>query len=194
VADCAVVAREDEPGERRLVAYVVGPAGADELRAHLRRALPEPMVPSAFVPLAALPLSPSGKVERRALPAPDPAAGGERYLAPRTPVERALAAIWADALRLERVGVRDDFLAIGGHSLVATRVVARIRAELDGDVGVTTLFENPTIEALAPFLSRRADRAPPPLAAGAGSSPHRLLASLDALSDEELDRLLAGNP
>ncbi|HEU0080160.1 MAG TPA: amino acid adenylation domain-containing protein, partial [Longimicrobiaceae bacterium] len=117
VRDCVVLAREDAPGERRLAAYVVGGADADALRAHLRQSLPDYMVPAAFVPLEALPLTPNGKLDRKALPAPEPAAE-ERYVAPRTPVEEVLAGIWAEVLRLERVGVNDDFFRSGGQSLL----------------------------------------------------------------------------
>jgi len=191
VADCAAVARADEPGETRLVAYVVGGAGADALRAGLRRSLPEYMVPAAFVFLDALPLTPNGKLDRRALPAPEQGGAGDGYAAPRTPVEEVLAGIWAEVLGLERVGVRDDFFDIGGHSLLAIRVVSRIRRALEGEVTVVSLFENPTIEGLAPLLAeRRAAEAPP--SAGAPSA-QRLLSMLDQLSDEELDHLLGGN-
>src|SRR6185295_10070645 len=94
VADCVVLVREDVPGEQRLVAYVVGEARAEALRAHLRRSLPEYMVPAAFVFLDALPLNPNGKLDRKALPAPEYAADADRYVAPRTPTEEVLAGIW----------------------------------------------------------------------------------------------------
>ncbi|HEX2076781.1 MAG TPA: amino acid adenylation domain-containing protein, partial [Longimicrobium sp.] len=122
VADCVVMARA-EAGEQRLVAYVVadGSAGADVLRAHLGQALPAYMLPSAFVFLDALPLTPNGKLDRKALPAPELASSEDRYVAPRTPVEEVLAGIWAEVLRLERVGVEESFFELGGHSLLATR-------------------------------------------------------------------------
>ena len=106
MARCVVTAREDVPGDRRLVAYVVGQGDPDALRGHMERSLPEYMVPAAFVMLDSLPLSPNGKVDRKALPAPEHAAAEGRYVAPRTPVEEVLAGIWAEMLRLERVGVR----------------------------------------------------------------------------------------
>src|SRR6185436_16742283 len=104
-----VLVREDVPGERRLVAYVMSAVEADALRAHLRQSLPEHMVPAAYVDLEALPLTPNGKLDRKALPAPELTSGEDRYVAPRTPVEEALAGIWAEVLRLERVGVRESF-------------------------------------------------------------------------------------
>ncbi|HEX8272375.1 MAG TPA: non-ribosomal peptide synthase/polyketide synthase [Longimicrobiaceae bacterium] len=149
VADCAVLAREDGPGERRLVAYVVGSADAEALRAELRRGLPEYMVPAAFVALDRLPLTANGKLDRRALPAPDFSAADGRYVAPRTPTEEVLAGIWASTLRVERVGVRDGFFALGGHSLLATRVVSRVREAFGVELPLRALFEGPTVEEQA---------------------------------------------
>ncbi|HYR09510.1 MAG TPA: phosphopantetheine-binding protein, partial [Longimicrobium sp.] len=196
VRDCVVVAREDAPGEARLVAYVVGDADVEALRGELRRILPDYMVPAALVPLDRLPRTPGGKVDRRALPAPEPAVDAGRYQAPRTPVEEVLAGIWADVLALERVGVRDDFFALGGHSLLAAKVVSRIRGALDTDIGVVALFENPTIDGLARFLVDCPSTRPAGGVgmAGAARSAPRLLAELDDLSDEEMDRLLAAAP
>ncbi|MET0395626.1 MAG: amino acid adenylation domain-containing protein, partial [Longimicrobiaceae bacterium] len=149
VRECAVLAREDAPGEKRLVAYVAGDARAEALRAHARRSLPEHMVPAAFVFLDALPLTPSGKLDRRALPAPDLASAEERHVAPRTPVEEVLAGIWAETLRLERVGVEDGFFELGGHSLLATRVVSRVRELFGVELPLRALFEGPTVAELA---------------------------------------------
>ncbi|HEX5870375.1 MAG TPA: amino acid adenylation domain-containing protein, partial [Longimicrobium sp.] len=148
VADCVVVARA-EAGEQRLVAYVVGQAQAEALRAHVRRSLPEYMVPAAFVLLDALPLTPNGKLDRKALPAPEYAADADRYVAPRTPAEEVLAGIWAEVLRLERVGVEDGFFELGGHSLMATRVVSRIRDVFGIELPLRALFETPTVAELA---------------------------------------------
>ncbi|HEU0053338.1 MAG TPA: amino acid adenylation domain-containing protein, partial [Longimicrobium sp.] len=148
VADCVVVAREDVPGEKRLVAYVVGDVEAGALREHLLRELPEYMVPAAFVPLEQLPLTPNGKLDRKALPAPE-YADADRYVAPRTPVEEVLAGIWADVLRQERVGVEESFFELGGHSLLATRVVSRVREVLAVELPLRALFEGPTVAELA---------------------------------------------
>ena len=150
-----VAAREDAPGDKRLVAYVVpdqDPApSASELRRFLQTKLPEYMVPSAFVTLEALPLTPNGKVDRRALPAPDPSGfrAENAYVEPRTPVEEQLAGIWEEVLGLERVGIHDDFFELGGHSLLATRVVSRVRGALWVELPLRYLFETPTVAGLA---------------------------------------------
>jgi amino acid adenylation domain-containing protein len=159
VADCAVVAREDAPGEKRLVAYVVGGGEAAALREHLRRELPEYMVPAAFVPLERLPVNPNGKLDRKALPTPDFAPAGDRFVAPRTPAEEVVAGIWAEVLRLERVGVEESFFDLGGHSLLATQLVSRIRELFGVELPVRALFEGPTVAELAARVEemRRAD-------------------------------------
>ncbi|HEX2080479.1 MAG TPA: amino acid adenylation domain-containing protein, partial [Longimicrobium sp.] len=154
VADCVVVAREDMPGEKRLVAYVVGGVEAGVLREHLRRALPEYMVPAAFVVLEALPLTPNGKLDRKALPAPELAPPEEAYVAPRTPTEEVLAGVWAELLRLERVGVEDHFFDLGGHSLLATRVAARVRAVFGVDLPLRAVFERSVLSELAAEIER----------------------------------------
>ncbi|WP_163867066.1 non-ribosomal peptide synthase/polyketide synthase, partial [Myxococcus eversor] len=149
-----VAARKDGPAEARLVAYVVPSApGMDlaALRGFLREQLPEYMVPSAFMALDALPLTPNGKVDRKALPAPDlarPELGAE-YVAPRTPVEEALARVWSELLGVERVGALDDFFDLGGHSLLATQVVARVRSLFSTELPLRELFEARTVAALA---------------------------------------------
>ncbi|MEW5929568.1 MAG: non-ribosomal peptide synthase/polyketide synthase, partial [Gemmatimonadota bacterium] len=148
VCEARVIVREDVPGEQRLVAYVVGEAGADALRERLRRSLPEYMVPAAVVPLEALPLTPNGKLDREALPAPE-WSGGATGAAPRTPAEEVLAGIVADVLRVERVGAEDDFFALGGHSLLATRVVSRVRQAFGVELPLRALFEAPTVAGLA---------------------------------------------
>ncbi|MFL5383903.1 MAG: non-ribosomal peptide synthetase [Longimicrobiaceae bacterium] len=161
VAEAAAMVREDVPGDARLVAYVVPAPGASapaaELRTLLSSRLPGYMVPSAFVALEALPLTPNGKVDRRALPAPDAAAAEEpeAWVAPSTPTEEAVAAIWTAVLGLERVGANQSFFELGGHSLLATQVMARIRATLGASLPVRVLFEARTVAELA----RRVDEA-----------------------------------
>jgi amino acid adenylation domain-containing protein len=149
VRESVVVAREDVPGDPRLVAYHVGTAGAETLRAHLAGLLPAYMVPAAYVQLEALPLTPNGKTDRRALPAPHGAAYGAReYEAPEGAAEAALAEIWAELLGVERVGRHDNFFRLGGHSLLAVRLIERMReAGLHADV--QALFTAPTLAALA---------------------------------------------
>jgi amino acid adenylation domain-containing protein len=166
VREAVVVAREDESGDRRLVAYVVGSfdAGASavgRLRSHLQRSLPEYMVPAAWVFLDALPLNPNGKIDRRALPAPPGSddLAAPTYVAPRTPTERLLADAWAEVLRLDRVGVHDDFFARGGHSLSAVRVLFMVRRMLGTELALRTLFECPTPAALAVRLDGSRQRA-----------------------------------
>ncbi|RYZ43248.1 MAG: non-ribosomal peptide synthetase [Myxococcaceae bacterium] len=156
IKDAVVVAR-GEAADKRLVAYVVPTSGAsleaESLKAHLRQHLPEYMVPGAVVVLESLPLNANGKVDRKALPEPDAATSTHAYEAPRTETEAKLAAIWAEVLRLPRVGVRDSFFELGGHSLLATQVVSRVRSELSVELPLRALFEAPTVEALATRLT-----------------------------------------
>jgi amino acid adenylation domain-containing protein len=162
VREAAVVARQDPPGGLRLVAYVVwdnGESAEAGLREALKARLPAPMMPAAFVELAALPLTPSGKLDRRALagrafaPQVGETAGG--YVPPATATEREIAAIWCEVLGLERVGRRDDFFELGGHSLMAVQILSRVRSRLGLDLPVRTLFE---ASGLADF-ARQADAA-----------------------------------
>ncbi|MFJ6138327.1 amino acid adenylation domain-containing protein [Kitasatospora sp. NPDC092286] len=154
VADAAVIVREDVPGDKRLVGYAVParPVTAEDLRAHTSGDLPAHMVPSAVVLLDRLPLTANGKLDRRALPAPEaPAAGAGRP--PRTPREQQLRELFAEVLGVPAVGVEDDFFALGGHSLLVVRLAARIRAVLGLEVGIGTLFQAPTVAALESALS-----------------------------------------
>jgi myxalamid-type nonribosomal peptide synthetase MxaA len=168
VREAVVVAREDRPGDRRLVAYVVprenaprqtpdGPALVRELRELVLARLPEYMVPARTVLLEAMPLTPNGKTDRTALPAPDADLAGEGYTAPRTPVEEELARIFAATLGLARVGVHDDFFAIGGHSLLATRVLAGVTRAWGVDLPVRALFQRPTVARLAQVIDAGGD-------------------------------------
>ncbi|HEX5724749.1 MAG TPA: condensation domain-containing protein, partial [Longimicrobiaceae bacterium] len=155
VREAVVLVREDTPGEKRLVAYVAGDetAAAEVLRAHLSERLPQYMVPAAYVRLDALPLTPNGKVDRRALPAPEGGAFPARgYEAPSGKTEEAVAAIWADLLGVKRVGRHDDFFHLGGNSLLATRLVFRIRREMDVELSVRDVFEKPELSLLAQHL------------------------------------------
>jgi amino acid adenylation domain-containing protein len=151
-----VIAREDVPGDKRLVAYVVAQQEfkSREIRAFLKKKLPDYMVPSAFVALEALPLSPNGKINRLALPAPtyDGAEREEDYVAPRSSVERKLAEIWSELLSIERVGVRDNFFDLGGHSLLAVRLFERVSRDFGQKLSLNVLFESPTVEQLAALL------------------------------------------
>ncbi|MES2940788.1 MAG: amino acid adenylation domain-containing protein [Pseudomonadota bacterium] len=150
VREALVLAREDAPGDKRLVAYVVGDAlEAEALRAGLKRSLPQYMVPAHYVVLQQLPLGPNGKVDRKALPGPEASRGEARYEAPRTATEEAVADIWAQVLRLGKVGVHDDFFALGGHSLLATQVVSKLRAACRVELPLRALFEAPTVAELA---------------------------------------------
>ncbi|HLL82605.1 MAG TPA: condensation domain-containing protein, partial [Longimicrobium sp.] len=154
VREAAVVVREDTAGDRRLVAYVAGEVAADEAREHLRGRLPEYMIPAAFVVMDALPVNSSGKLDRKALPAPELASAKERHAAPRTPTEEVLAGVWAEVLGVERVGARDDFFELGGHSLLATRVVSRIRAAFGVELPLRALFAASTVAGLAEEIVR----------------------------------------
>ena len=162
--ESVVVSREDEHGDKRLVAYVVAvsgqPPGGVELRNYLKERLPEYMIPSAFVTLDELPVSPSGKVNRRALPAPEM----ERlqdvdFIAPSTPNEELIAGIWSKALKIEQVGVNDNFFDLGGHSLLLVKVHGRLSKELDKQISLMRLFQYPTVRTLAQFLSTEEEAA-----------------------------------
>ena len=156
VSDCAVLVREDAPGDKRLVAYLVGQGEGllEELKAQLKTQLPEYMVPAHIVLLPTLPLTPNGKLDRKALPEPDPEAltSGTPYVAPRTPTEETLAEIWADALGVASPSVRDDFFDLGGHSLKAAQIVTAIRSAFHVNAAVRHLLAEPTIAGLAEIV------------------------------------------
>jgi amino acid adenylation domain-containing protein len=169
VRECAVVVREDAPGDKRLVAYYVaegrageaeseseGAVATAELREYLRGRLPEYMVPSAFVALDRMPQTPNGKLDRKALPRPDAGAAGagHAYVAPRTPIEEAVANIFAEVLGVERVGAEDNFFDLGGHSLLATRVVTRLNKAGYRNLPLRGIFEKPTVAALSALIEQ----------------------------------------
>ncbi|MFN6488341.1 MULTISPECIES: non-ribosomal peptide synthetase, partial [unclassified Nostoc] len=157
-ANC-VIAREDNPGDKRLVAYVVphqhSTPTINELRQFLKAKLPDYMVPTAFAILESLPLTPNGKIDRRALPAPDfKSQRIDKYLAPRNPIEELLAQIWAQVLKLELVDINDNFFELGGHSLLATQVVSRIRSIFKVELPLRELFARTTVAELAPAIGQ----------------------------------------
>ena len=155
IRECVVLAREDTPGDERLVAYVVRGSeqgvSAGELRGYLKERLPEYMIPGAYVELEQLPLTPNGKVDRRALPAPGERAlaSGDEFLGPRTPLEEVMCGIWMQVLRVERVSIRANFFELGGHSLLATQVIARVRQVCKVELALRALFEAPTVAGLS---------------------------------------------
>ena len=150
-----VVVRQDEGTGKRLVGYVVGKGDlrprSKELAAYLESRVPEYMVPSAFLPLEKMPLMPNGKLDRRALPAPDQSRPDlERvYAAPGTTTEGALAEIWSEVLGMDQVGIHDNFFELGGHSLLATQVLTRVREAFQVELSLRRFFEAPTIAELA---------------------------------------------
>jgi amino acid adenylation domain-containing protein len=190
VRQAAVVARPDGSGGRRLIAYVQPAANkhpsTKELRTHLAASLPEHMVPAAYVLLDDLPLTPSGKLDRRRLPDPSGVATTEsaEFVAPRTPTEQVLARIWTDLLAVDRVGIHDNFFDLGGHSLLATRVISRVRDELQCDIPLRSLFEFPTVELLALCVLQVAVDAEE-------QETERLLRELDEMSEEDARTRLA---
>ena len=200
----AAVERVEEGSEARLVAYLVTENGeraeGRELRRDLRSKLPEHMVPARFVQVTELPLLPSGKVNRRALATVEGVELTEQgMVAPRTAVEEKLAGMWREVLKVGEVGADQNFFELGGHSLLVLQVMARIRREFDVELGVRTMFEEPTIAGLAsevekaqamgmkaqtPALERR------PRAAVGNTSRETLLAQLDTLSAQDVQALL----
>jgi acyl-coenzyme A synthetase/AMP-(fatty) acid ligase/acyl carrier protein len=190
VVEAVAMAQPSGAGDLRLVAYcaVSAPVGEDELRAHLAEWLPEFMLPSVIVTLDRLPQTPSGKVDRLALPDPDslaPDAGD--HLAPRTPMEEAVATIWSQVLGMPSVGIEDDFFALGGHSLLATQVVAQVRSDFAVDLPLHSLFTFPTVASLTAEVVRM-------MGSAEDEETARLMAELEGMSDEEAERLLSQEP
>ncbi|CAM3363662.1 amino acid adenylation domain-containing protein [Pseudomonas floridensis] len=200
IEEALVLAREDEPGQPRLVGYFIERDGAlstpvSELRAALLAVLPGYMVPSAFVRLASWPLTANGKVDRRALPAPDrEALPGRDYEAPHGAVESALADLWSELLQVERVGRHDHFFELGGHSLLAVSLIAQMRRQgLDADI--RTLFAQPTLSALASAIgSPDQARVPANLIEADCSRITPDLLPLVALDQSDIDRIVASVP
>ncbi|MGC2837237.1 non-ribosomal peptide synthetase DhbF [Bacillus subtilis] len=153
IEQASVVVREDQPGDKRLAAYVVADAAIDtaELRRYMGASLPDYMVPAAFVEMDELPLTPNGKLDRKALPAPDFSTSVSDR-APRTPQEEILCDLFAEVLGLARVGIDDSFFELGGHSLLAARLMSRIREVMGAELGIAKLFDEPTVAGLAAHL------------------------------------------
>ena len=205
VREAVVLAREDTPGDKRLVAYYTATEtsprdaaklGAEQLRAHLSAQLPEYMVPAAYVRLTAMPLNPNGKLDRKALAAPESNAYAARgYEAPQGEIETALAALWSDVLKLDRVGRQDNFFELGGHSLLAVILIERMRRKCL-QVDVRALFSAPTLAELAATVESKANPVEIP--------PNRIPAQctlvtpemlpLVKLTQEEIDRVVASVP
>ncbi|GAA3507035.1 amino acid adenylation domain-containing protein [Streptomyces showdoensis] len=174
VAQAHVHAREDRPGDKRLVGYLVPAVPSPDLagiRAAAASVLPPYMVPAALVTLDQLPLTPNGKIDRRLLPEPEKAAADADHVAPRDDRERALCALFAEVLQVPRVGVHDGFFALGGHSLLAIRLVNRIRTTLGADLGVAALFQAPTVAELAGRLAEPGGTARIPAVARTDAMP-----------------------
>ena len=190
VKEAVVAAKEDEEGEKKLVAYYVAAGDsaptAQELRDFLKKELPDYMVPAIYMPLDTMPLSPAGKINRNALPEPESlrAQIQTEYVAPRTPSEEKLAEMVKEVLKIEKVGVFDNFFELGGHSMMATQVVSRIRDEFDVELSLRTLFENPTIDGIARAITEEQ------AAMQDEEELEKMLDELEGLSDEEIKRML----
>ena len=190
IDDSIVTARKDSTGDYRLCAYLVfngASRSVSELRRSLKRLLPAHMMPSTFTVLPKLPLMPTGKVDRQALPAPDSDRPdvAEPYLPPRTPTEEVVARVWCNALKLDRVGVVDNFFELGGHSLLAARVFSDLQKKFDVDLNLVDIFTAPTVAELAEMIYQRET------ARQQRDDLFSLLSELDELTDDEAQRRLS---
>jgi amino acid adenylation domain-containing protein len=200
VKQSVVLAKEDIPGDKRLVAYVNlyqgQTTGTKELHSFLKSRLPHYMMPSTFVLLDALPLTPNGKVDRHALPTPDYNRTNweETFVAPRTPTEQLIADIWAKVLGLERISVKDNFLELGGHSLLATQIIAQMQDVFQLELSFNTFFQNLTIASLSSIVTRKQGKNPTnytnKIAIINQVNAEQILGQIEQLSDEEVDSLL----
>jgi acyl carrier protein len=190
VRETVAVLREDTPGDKRLVAYLVPTQlqlpTMSELRSFMQSQLPDYMLPATFVFLDTFPLTPNGKVDRRALPPPESTRPelGQAFTAPRTSEEEVIAGSWAYVLGLERVGIHDNFFELGGHSLKATQVVARVRTALRIELPLRTLFEAPTVAGLATTITQSQEQA------SVEAELARLVTEVENMSDEEAQQTL----
>jgi acyl carrier protein len=165
VRDVVVIVREDNPGDKRLVAYLIAAGehavSVSDLRHYVKQELPEYMVPSAFMMLEQFPLTPNGKIDRRALPVPDADRQTETgYIAPRNEVEESIAGIWRELLNMKNVGVNDSFFEVGGHSLLLVRLHANLQMHFQKKWQITEMFRHTTIAALADFLTQKEEIEP----------------------------------
>ena len=189
IKEVVVIARGDEPGQKLLVAYLVAKDHApnpSSLRNFIKEKLPDYMIPTAFVCLESLPLTPNGKINRRALPVPEQTHRNIEidFVAPSTPVEKELATIWTEVLKLPQVGINDNFFELGGHSLLATQAISRLREVFSLDFPLRYLFENPTIAELAQkVIEQQIEQAE-------NDELSRILAEVDQLSEEEVTQQL----
>jgi acyl carrier protein len=186
-----VVPREDYAEDQRLVAYLVAstrpPPAVGELRGFLNKTLPDSMIPSAWMFMDAFPVAPNGKVDRQGLPPPSAARPelDTAFVAPRTPLESRLAQIWSEVLSIDPVGVHDNFLDLGGHSLAATRVVSQVLKQFQMEMPLQLLFQSPTVAEMAAVITEQQAKK-----LGRGEVD-RILAELESLSDVELQRLVS---
>ena len=189
--EVVVIAREDVPGDKHLVAYVVADQEqplSSQLRSFVQERLPSYMVPSAFVFLDTIPLTPNGKVDRRALPAPDRSSIEleNNFVPPRNSTEETLAAIWSEILGVERIGIHDNFFELGGHSLQATSVISRLNQTFSVELSLPHIFEKPTVADLAIAVTTESQ-----FEHTEDEDLAELLSELEDLSDEEVKQLLA---
>jgi amino acid adenylation domain-containing protein len=198
IQESMVIARDDRPTEKHLVAYVVPGSGhslaATDLRRYLQAQLPDYMLPSSFVLLESLPLTPNGKVDRKALPLPERDQSEQAYafVAPRTAVEESLAGLWAEVLQQERVGISDNFFLMGGHSLLATQIISRVRRTLQVEIPLQSLFEAPTVAEFAEKVTQAqvVKSTDSPIATIQKRKKQNTAEYISALSDAEVDALL----
>ncbi|MVF12550.1 amino acid adenylation domain-containing protein [Ketobacter sp. MCCC 1A13808] len=186
IRESVVLAREDVPGDKRLVGYLLkdGEVDLTELKGFLGKSLPDYMVPKAYVLLDAFPLTANGKVDKKALPEPDDSLHARnQFVAPRNDTEEALTQIWKEVLNLDQIGVTDNFFDLGGHSLLATQVVSRVRDHFNVDLPLSALFEEPTIENIALHLLQAE------LSSADDLEMADLLAEIEGLSEEDLKNL-----
>jgi amino acid adenylation domain-containing protein len=191
IREVVLMAREDAPGNKRLVAYIVPKPGyliiPDDVRTFLKEQLPEYMIPSAFVSLETMPLTPNGKVNRKALPIPEQVQQDKEgtFIAPRTPVEEIIANIWCQILFIEKVSIHDNFFDLGGNSLLATQLISRLRQFLEVELPLRSVFEAPTVAELALIISQHQDIKQDEKT----QIMEQLLSELEQLDDEEVNNL-----